>query len=829
MRALRLAFIAFLRDAKAGELRVLGFALIVAVTALTAVGFFTNRVSRAVDQQAGEVLAADLRLQSSEPIDRDYLARAHSKGLATAELASFPTVVLHGDTTALCAIRAVTPTYPLRGHIKVADAPFGTAYETRATPAPGEAWPEARVLAMLQLQVGHMIRIGKAEFRITHVLQYRPDQGSQFVDFAPTVLISMADMAKTGLIQQGSRITYSALFAGQPPAIAQFKTDLTARKRVGERVSDIADASPQIRSAIDKSGRFLNLAALVTIFLACVAVAISARRYVARHLDAVALMKSLGASQRFVLAVSTLQLMLIAIAAGAIGSVFGFLAEEAIALFLRGILRGELPAPTISVAWIGVLTAVLVLAGFALPPLLQLRRVPPARVLRRNLEPPPLKYVSVYGTALAALVLLLGWLLRDVKLLSYVLLSAAATFAVLGLAGWLLVRLVSRLRGRVGVAWRYGIANIARRGRDSIAQVVAFGLGLMVLLLLIIVRNDLMTQWRASLPQNAPNYFLINIRPEQTAELQKFFTDRDVGAPQLVPMVRAHLMSINDRPVGQLKLPSDRGREFVEREANLTWAEHLQPDNKILAGHWWHPGDHGGARVSVEMEIAQALGLKVGDRLTYDVAGEAITARVASLRSVQWDSFRPNFFMVFSPGVLEETAGTYVTSVHLLPEQRPMLLDFMRQFPEVTAIDLDAILSQVRSVMDKASTAVRYVFAFTLLAGLTVLLAAIQATRDERRHESAMLRTLGAKRSVVLQGVAAEFTTLGILSGVLAAAGATLGGYLLATHVLDLKYHFDPLLWIIGLFAGAFIVGVSGTLATRSVVEHSPLETLRRT
>jgi putative ABC transport system permease protein len=351
----------------------------------------------------------------------------------------------------------------------------------------------------------------------------------------------------------------------------------------------------------------------------------------------------------------------------------------------------------------------------------------------------------------------------------------------------------------------------------------------MVLLLLIIVRNDLMAQWRASLPQNAPNYFLINIRPDQTAELQKFFTDRNVVAPQLVPMVRAHLISINDRPVEQLKFPSDRGREFVEREANLTWAKDLQPDNKILAGHWWRRDDGGGARVSVEVELAAALGLKVGDRLTYDVAGEAITATVASLRSVQWDSFRPNFFMVFSPGVLEQSTGTYVTSVHLLPQQKPMLLEFMRQFPEVTAIDLDAILAQVRGVMDKASTAVRYVFAFTLLAGLTVLLAAIQATRDERRHESAVLRTLGARRSVVLQGVAAEFTMLGLLSGVLAAAGATLGGYLLATRVLDLKYQFDPLLWIIGLFAGALLVGVSGTLATRSVVEHSPLETLRRT
>ncbi len=829
MKALRLAFIAFVRDAKAGELRVLGLALVVSVTALTAVGFFTNRVSRAVDQQAAEVLAADLRLQSSQPLAEAYLADARRQGLATAQIASFPSVLLNHDVTALCAIRAVSPTYPLRGRVKIADAPFGTAYETHGTPAPGEAWPEARVLAMLQLNVGDLIKVGDVQLRITHVLQYRPDQGSQFVDLAPTVLIAMQDLAKTNLIQPGSRITYGMLFAGPPTAVAGFKSQLTAHKKLGERLSDIADASPQIRSAIDRAGRFLNLAALVTTFLASIAVAISARRYVARHLDSVALMKSLGATQRFVLSVTLLQLLLVAIAAGILGSILGYVAEEAIAFFVRSLLRGELPAPSLSIAWVGVVTSVLMLAGFALPPLLQLRRVPPARVLRRNLEPPPLRYLSVYGTALAALIVLLGWLLRDAKLLTYVLVAAIATFAVLTGAGWLLVRLLSQLRGRVGVAWRYGIANIARRGRDSIAQVVAFGLGLMVLLLLIIVRNDLMTQWRASLPKDAPNYFLINIRPDQSDSLRSFFSERGVTPPHLVPMIRAHLVSINDQPVGTLKFPSDRGREFVEREANLTWAEELQADNKIIAGHWWRPNDNGGARVSVENELAQALGLKVGDRLTYDVAGESITATVASLRQVQWDSFQPNFFMVFSPGVLDATAGTYVTSIHLLPEQKPMLLDFMRQFPEITAIDLDAILSQVRSVMDRASTAVRYVFAFTLLAGLTVLLAAIQATRDERRHESAMLRTLGARRSVVLQGVAAEFTMLGVLSGVLAAAGASLGGYLLATRVLDLKYHFDPLLWIVGLLAGALLVGVSGTLATRSVVDQSPLETLRRT
>jgi putative ABC transport system permease protein len=336
-----------------------------------------------------------------------------------------------------------------------------------------------------------------------------------------------------------------------------------------------------------------------------------------------------------------------------------------------------------------------------------------------------------------------------------------------------------------------------------------------------------MQEWRASLPDDAPNYFMINIRPDQTDGVREFFAARGMTPPQLVPMVRARLTRINGAPASTIQFATDRGREFVEREANLTWAETMQLDNKIVAGEWWRPGDGGGPRVSVELELAEALGLKVGDKLTYDVAGETITADVSSLRTVQWDSFRPNFFMVFSPGTLDDSAGTYITSVHLPRERRPVLLDFVRQYPEVTAIDLEAILTQVRGVMDKASLAVQYVFAFTLLAGVTVLLAAIQATRDERRYESAMLRTLGASRRVVFQGVAAEFTTLGLLSGALASVGATVAGYFLATRLFNLDYTFDATVWLIGLVAGAVLVGLSGTLATRSVVNHPPIATLR--
>ena len=827
MKALRLALLALVRDAKSGELGVLLFALLVAVSALTAVGFFTSRVSRAVDQQAGEVLAADLRVRSPNAIDRSYFALARNMGLETAELAWFPTVVMLGDDSALSALRAASDRYPLRGKVRIADEPFGVARETDVLPGPMEIWPEARLLAQLNAKVGDQVTIGSAEFTVSKVLDYRPDQGAGFVDLAPSLLMRLEDLPATKLVQPGSRVSYAALFAGEAATVASLKQELVSRKKPGERIVDLDEASPQIQSAIDRAGRFLNLSALVTLLLAAIAVAIAARRYVARHLDTAALMKSMGAPQSLVLRISVYELLIIGLIAGLIGSGIGFAAQAGIGVLVKDLVRGMLPPPSLDAFWLGIVTSVLILVGFALPPLLQLQRVPPARVLRRNLEPPPLRYATVYGTAIGALIALLFWLLRDAKLLAYVIAATAATFAVLMLAGWVLVKLLARLRGRVGVAWRYGMANIARRGRDSVIQIVAFGLGLMVLLLLALVRDDLMQEWRASLPPDAPNHFMMNMRPDQGEAVQQFLVDRGVAAPTLVPMVRARLTGINQATTTELKPANEEGRDFLDREANLTWARELQSDNRIVAGQWWSADTAGDPQVSVEIEMAQALGLKLGDMLTFDVAGETVRARVASFREVKWDSFRPNFFMVFSPGALDSATGTMITSLHIPPEKRSLLSEFTRQFPEVVAIDLEAILTQVRGVMDKATLAVQYVFGFTLLAGVTVLLAAIQATRDERRYESAMLRTLGASRMTVLQGVAAEFTTLGLLAGTLAACGASVAGYFLATELFNLTYTPDPLVWIAGLVSGALLVGVSGTLATRSVVNHPPVATLR--
>jgi putative ABC transport system permease protein len=827
MQVLRFALRNLWRDLKSGELSVLLLALAVAVLSLTAVGFFTSRISQGVRAQAAEVLAADLRLESPNPVAQRYFVEAQARDLRSARILSFPTAIFSGDVSQLAALNAVTAGYPLRGHVRIADTPFGVARATDGTPKRGEVWTDARIIAQLKITLGASLRIGAASFRVTQVLDYRPDQGTGIVNLAPAVLLNYDDVASTQLIQPGSRVTYAALFAGPAAAIAAFHDYLVSTKAPGERLREVDESSRQLNSAIDRASRFLNLASLASVLLAAVAVAMGARRYATRHIDTVALMKCMGASQGFVLAISIIELTLLAVFAVAIGAVLGYLAQEGLAWVLRDLIRTELPAASLAPLPIAFVTVLAMLVGFALPPLLQLKSTPPARVLRKSVSAPPLRYGLSYVLALAALFAILWSLVRDAELVLSVLAGVLGVGVALTLAGFGLVALTGRLRGGVGVAWRYGLANVSRRGGGSVVQIVAFGLGLMVLLLLAVVRSDLLADWRHSLPADAPNNFLVNIRPEERQSLQEFLQLHGLGQPQTFLMVRARITAINSRRAESIKLPGDAGRGFLEREQNLTWSAALLDDNQLVSGQWWTAADAGKHLVSISSEYQEALQLKLGDKLSFDVAGEALTVEVASVRKIRWDSFRPNFFLVFPPGLLDAAAGTYMTSVYLTPVQRPALADLVRQFPTISVIDVDAILKQIRDIMDRASLAVQYVFLFTLAAGVVVLLAAVQSTRDERRYESAMLRTLGASRGTVLQGVAAEFSALGFLSGTLAAFGATGVGWVLARRLFSLHYTLDPWVWVVGLVCGTILVGVSGTLATRRVVNTPPIHTLR--
>lgn len=827
MQALRFAIRAFRRDLRAGELSILLAAIVVAVTAMTAVGFFTDRVAGAMKDQASQVLAADLVLRSAAPLSPGYLAEARALDLEVAETLAFPTVVVAGEQTTLAAIDAVGPGYPLRGEVRVADTLFGNGHPATGIPARGEAWAEPGLLGRLGLDVGATVAVGESTLKVTRVLQYKPDQNIGFVNLAPGLMVNLADVPAFGVVKPGSRVTYNQMFAGRDARIAEFRTAVTPRLRPDEALRGREDAGEQINSAIDRAQRFLTLASLVTVILSAVAAAMAARRYALRHLDNVALLKTLGATQGFVIAVTVLELAFVVLLTAVIGVALGYAAQYGLALIAAEFVGFVLPPASGQPFVLGVLTAATVVVGFALPHLLSVGTTPPLRVLRRDLPPPRLSAAVTYGVALAAIAALVLAIVRDAVLLTLIAGGVIGTALVAVGLGWLLVRLLARFRGAAGVAWRYGLANIARRGGESVVQVVAFGLSLMVLLLLGVVRNDILRTWERSIPANAPNQFMINIEPDQLPGLKQFFQAEVGEEPFALPLIRGRLTAVNGKPVKEFKVANAQGAAFLQREANLTWTAALQKSNRVTAGQWWGEDYSGPLQLSLEAELAANLGVKLGDRLTFNVAGEDIEAPVTSLRTIEWDSFQPNFFVVLSPGLAADLPQTFLASVYVPRDRVEVLSRLVRQFPGVTVLDLEVLLSQVRSVIDKASLAVQYVFLFTLLAGVVVLLAAIQLTRDERRFESAILHTLGAARRKILQGVAVEFLALGSLAGVLAAVGATLLGWGLATYAFKLDYTVSALLWPAGLLTGALIVGITGTLATRKAVNEPPVAVLR--
>jgi putative ABC transport system permease protein len=824
---LRFALVTLFREWRAGELTVLIAAILIAVAAMTAVGFFTERVSRAVDAQGAELLAADLVLRSGRAIPDDVLADGQARGLRVTRKESFASVVLAGDTSALADIEAVADGYPLRGRVRVASEPLAPAEPVQDLPARGEAWLDAGLYARLGIDVGATITIGALEMRATRVLVSLPDRGWGFADLAPPLLMSIDDVPATGLVQPGSRVSWYALFAGEPAAVADLRTELRANIASGEELRDLDSARPELRAAVTRARQFLGLAALCSSLVAATAIALAARRYAARHVDSVALLKCLGARRARIYALLALQLGALILLGGLVGAVLGYLVQAGVGQLLEGAFSASLP--TVSPwrgAASGIVIAAILLGGFALPPLFELGGVPPARILRRELGAAPARRWLWQAGVIAAVAALLLWIARDLRIATYALLGAAGTCAALVACGWLLVRALRGLRDAGGAAWRYGLASLARRRGDSILQLAAFGLGLMLMLLIALVRDQLLDGWRARLPPDAPNWFLINIQSDEGAAIGAFLQERLGHRPELVPLVRARLTAIDDVPITE-RATDERGQRFVERESNLTWTSTLSSSNKVIAGEWWGERAPDEAEVSVEEEFAASLGIVLGDRLRFDIAGETLEAHVTSLRSVDWESFQPNFFMVLSPGVIEQYPATFITSLFLPPAGAGVLLDLVRRFPSVTPIDMNAIFAQVRSVMDRAVLAVQCVFAFALAAGITVLVAAVQTTRDERRRESALLRVFGARRATILRALAVEFGVLGLLAGVLATISAVSAAHAIAQGVFDLPFAPEPLLWLAGPLGGALLVGLAGIAATRSVLDHPPMRTLR--
>lgn len=826
MNAWRLGLRLLLRDWRSGELYLLFAALVLSVTAVTAVGFFTERVEGAMLRQGGELIGADLALDATSPIGSEFSDRARTQGLAVARTLELASVVLHkGGGTSLVQVKAVDPAYPLRGDLRVREGLEAPEQVAGGAPPPGEAWVDARLLHQSGLKLGDRLALGDAEFRITRLIAYEPDRGGNLLQLAPRVMIAATEVPSTGLVVPASRVRYRLLVGGASAEVDAFSDWARPRLAPNQRLIDARSARPEFESALDRASRFLHLAALVTLLVAGAAIALSSRQLVDRQARAVALMRCLGARRHLLARVLALRLVLLGVAAGLLGGLAGLAAQQVIVLAVADWIGSELPLPGPAPLFAGTAVALVALAGFALPPLVQLTNVPPLAVLRGDALRTRTSVVLTALAAAGALAGLVYWQAGDPGLAWRLMLWIALALAALIASALALVALAGVLAARARGVWRLGLAGLARRRGAAVLTVTGFGLGILALLLLSVVRVDLLEAWRDSLPEGAPNRFLINIQPSEVGALNAFFDEHDIRGSGLFPMIRGRLMTIGERKVVPEDYADPRAQRLAAREFNLSFAERPQEDNRIVAGRWWEAGS--APQLSVETGIAKTLGIELGDRLTFYVSGRAITASVTSLRQVQWDSFNVNFFVVAAPSLLGEEPATYVTSIYLPVEREALAADLLRQFPSVTLIDVDALLRQVRRVMDQGVAAVEAVFVLTLAAGLLVMVAGIQASLQARRAEHAILRTLGAGRRPLLFGLAVEFTATGLLAGLLASVFAELTGRVLANEVFGLALAFDPWGWLLGVLVSAAFVGVVGTLSTFPLLVRPPLSELR--
>ena len=840
MSVLTFAWHMLRRDARAGELRLLVAALVVAVAALTAVGFFADRVRQALEREANQLLGADLLLISDHPWPSKMTADARERGLAVAETRTFPSMVTLGQGEALRAqlaeIKAVSDGYPLRGNLRI--APERNAADSRAKgiPPPGTIWIDERLASALSASVGDVIAVGRLTLRVAAVLTLEPDRGVNFFSVAPRLLMNINDLEATQLIQPGSRISYRLLLAGEINSIKEIRVIVDKSLERGERVEDAQNARPEIRAALDRAQKFLGLSSLLTVVLAAVAVALASRRYMQRHLDPCAVMRCLGATQGFLLRVYLGQFALLGLLSAVLGCVVGYLAHFALYAWLAQLLATPLPQPGLMPAVQGSIIGVLLLFGFALPPLLQLKSVSTLRVLRREFSSgalPPSRLIGGYALGLAALAGLMFWVAGEIRLGAYVVGGFSAAMLVFALVARGTIRLAALVRGSArsrtgqgGIGWRYGLASLERRSAASVVQIVALALGFMALLLLTVTRNDLLDAWQKAIPPEAPNRFVVNIQPDQLDDVRRSFSSKGVNA-EFAPMVRGRLSRVNGVEISPASYEDDRAKRLIDREFNLSYRMDLPKGNAMTAGRWFAASERDKGLASVEDGLAKTLGLKVGDTLEFVVAGEKVEMQVLGLRKLNWDSMRVNFFVLTPPTVLEPYPASWITSFYLPPEKADFVNHLIGEFPNLTVVDVAAIVRQLQSIMDQVAQAVQFVFLFTLLAGIIVLYAALASAAEERRYELAVMRALGARREQLRRALLAEFAAIGGLAGLIASVGAIAVGQVLASKAFQFEVAIEYWLPLAAMLGGAALVTGAGWFAAARLMGAPPLEALR--
>lgn len=835
------------RDWRAGELRFLLVALIVAVSALSSVGFFIDRMRAGLNRDAHQLLGADLLLNADDPIQQRWRDEATRRGLLIAETATFQSMAQAGEGEAtsaqLAAVKAVTPGYPLRGQLTISPDPEQASralgQKTNAVPSPGTVWVDANLLPALRVGVGGSIQLGDKRFRIAQLIATEPDKGASFANFAPRVMLSMADLPATRLVDAFSRVSYRLQVASPSrndmSSVAAFekwlRADIAARNVRGVRIETLENGRPEMRATLDRADSFLSLVGLLSAMLAAVAVAMAARRFMQRHLDACAMLRCLGMTQNQVGALYLIEFAIVGLAGSVLGVAVGFGAHYVLLEMIGSLLPPDLPPVSMLPALQGIATGLLLLVGFALPPVLQLRNVPHNRVIRREAAAPQPLALATYGLGIGVFLLLLLWQAGDTKLALMTAGGFLGGLGVFALVAWLGLRLLRSLRGAFRQqAWRFAITSLQRRPGATVVQVVSLSLGLMALLLLTVVRGDLMSAWRLATPPDAPNRFIINIQPEQAAGVEQQLRGVGVAKPVLYPMIRGRLTAINGQQLTRNTYQNGDARRLAEREFNLSTMPNLPETNEIVAGSWYKDAP-GVAEASVEQGLAKTLGLKLGDVMRFDMAGLPVEAKVTSLRKLEWGSMRANFFVIINPAAMANAPTSYMTAFHL-PEGTAnaggkLTNALTRTYPNLTVIDVSGIIRQLQEVLDQVVVAVEFLFMFTLASGVLVLYAALMGSQSERTREAGLLRALGATRSQLATAQRIEFLLVGGLSGVLAATGAAAMGWVLAEYVFKFAWRFEPQVWLAGMVVGAVCALVGGWLGLRSVLRQPPLQTLR--
>jgi len=827
-----------LRDLRAGELRLLILAVLLAVGALSAVGFFADRLNAGLARDARQLLGGDAIVASDQPAPERFAAKARVLGLKTATNATFPSMGRapddKGGAARLVAVKAVSEAYPLRGQLTLKDGPQAPERAVRSAPRPGTVWADAAVLDSLGLQIGDALLLGDASLKIAQIIALEPDRGAGFVSFAPRVMLNEADLPATGLVQPASRVTYRLAVAaspGQDARATEFvrwaEAEIKGGNLRGMRVESLESGRPEMRQTLDRAHKFLNLVALLSALLAAVAVGIGARDFANRHLDDCAVLRVLGAPQRTIALAHLIEFGSVGLGASLVGVALGFAVHYVFVWLLSGLVDTALPPASVWPALFGAGVGFTLLLGFGLPPVLQLARVPPLRVIRRDVGSPKAASLGVLAAGGLGFAALLVAASSDLKLGLIAVGGFAAAMLAFALLSWIAVLVLKRAvpEARAPRWLVLATRQIAARPAFAVLQVSALSVGLLALVLLVLLRTDLIDSWRQATPPDAPNRFVINLQPDQGEAFQQALKQAGVARYDWYPMIRGRLVEVNGRPVGPDTYPEDRAKRLIDREFNLSNAAQLPSHNQVVGGRWVSEEADG---LSVEEGIAQTLNLKLGDRLRFDVGGQMQEGRITSLRKVDWGSMRVNFFVMFPRSQMPELPVSYISAFRAPAGQPGFDNRLSRDFPNITSIDVSASIGQVQHVLDQVIRAVEFLFGFTLAAGLVVLFAAVVATREARAREFAIMRAMGASARLLQQVQRAELLGVGALAGFLASIAAVIVGWALAKYAFDFKWSAQPWVPLAGAAAGALLALMAGYWALSGVLRRPVVQTLRQ-